>query len=88
MKKAATHLFKGQSENRAFFQNYRTFTLIEDPREDSRARQRSENPTPGATIMCESPGVAGRGEGGEGQTWNCLIHYEECINEQRGKTRQ
>ena len=30
------------------FQNYRTFTLILDPR----ARQRSENLTPGATRMC------------------------------------
>ena len=28
MKSAATHLFKRQSKNRAFFQNYRTFTLI------------------------------------------------------------
>ena len=25
MKRAATHLFKKQSENRAFFQNYRNF---------------------------------------------------------------
>ena len=40
------------------FQNYRTFTLILDPR----ARQWSENPTLGATRMCESPGVA-RGDG-------------------------
>ena len=31
MKRAATHLFKKQSKNRAFFQNYQTFTLIEDP---------------------------------------------------------
>ena len=28
------------------------------PGADPRARQRSENPTPGATRMCESPGVA------------------------------
>ena len=32
------------------------------------ARQRSENPTPGATRMCKSPGVAR----GVGQAWNCL----------------
>ena len=32
MKSAATQLFKRQSKNRAFFQNYRTFTLIQEPR--------------------------------------------------------
>ena len=32
MKRETTHLFKRQSKNRAFFQNYRTFTLIYDPR--------------------------------------------------------
>ena len=62
MKRAATQLFKRQTKNRAFFQNYRAFTLIKDPRAipqaDPRARQRSENPTPGATKMCESPRVA------------------------------
>ena len=74
MKRAATHLFKRQSKNRAFFLNYRTFTLIEDPlatpRADPRARQRSENSTPGATGMCESR----RSPGGDGQAWNWLIH--------------
>ena len=68
MKRTATHLFKRQSKNRAFFQNYRTFTLIQDPgttpRADPRARQRSENPTPWATRMCESPGVARGSPGG------------------------
>ena len=72
MKRAATNLFERQSENRAFFQNYRTFTLILiPPGADPRARQRSENPTPGATRMCESPWVAGGGGGGgNGQAWN------------------
>ena len=67
MKRAATHLFKTQSKNRAFF-----FKIIElllclrppppgKPWADPRAIQRSENRTPGVTRMCESPGVA-RGE--------------------------
>ena len=68
MKRAATRLFKRQSKNSAFFQNYRTFTLIQDPQANSQAdpqaRQRSENPAPGATEMCESPRVAGGGGGG------------------------
>ena len=63
--RTATHLFKRQTKNRAFFQNYRTFTLIQDPRGRPRARQRSANSTPGATRMCESPGVA-RGVGWSG----------------------
>ena len=64
MKRAATHLLKRQSKNHAFFQNYRTFTLIQDPpRADPWARQRSENPTPGATRMCKFPG-------GDGQAGN------------------
>ena len=63
MKRAATQLFKRQSKNRAFFHFY--FDL-RPPRADPRARQRSENPSPGATRMCESPGVARGG----GQSWN------------------
>ena len=65
MKRAATQLFKRQSKNHAFLQNYRTFTLMQDPQ----ARQRSENPTTGATRMCESPGSPGGG-GGDGKAWN------------------
>ena len=59
MKRAATHLFKRQSKNRTFskLSNF-YFDLRPPPRADPRARQRSENPTPGATRMCESPGVA------------------------------
>ena len=41
------------------------FDLI-PPGQNPRARQRSENPTPGAIRMCESPGVAR----GDGQAWN------------------
>ena len=71
MKRAATQLFKRQSKNRAFFQNYRIFILsktpLANPRADPRERQRSKNPTPGATRMCESPGVE---RGGDGQAWN------------------
>ena len=51
-------LFKRQSKNRAFFQKY--FDLRPpwaNPRADPLAKQRSENPTPGTTKMCESPGV-------------------------------
>ena len=41
---------------------------LRHPWANPQARQRSENPTPGATRMCESPGVAR----GVGQAWNCL----------------
>ena len=41
---------------------------LRHPRANPQARQRSENPTPGATRMCESPGVARA----VGQAWNCL----------------
>ena len=64
MKRAATHLFKRQSENDPFFSELSNFYV--DPQADSRARQRSENPTPGATRMCESPRVARE----DGQAWN------------------
>ena len=64
MKRAATQLFKRQSKNRAFFQYYRTFYFGLRPHW---AKQRSENPTPWATRMCESQGVA---RGGDGQAWN------------------
>ena len=69
MKRAATHLFKRQSENRAFFSKLSNFYCdLRTPGADPWARQRSENPTPGATRICESPGVT-RG-GGDGQAWN------------------
>ena len=68
MKTAATQFLR-EKANRALFQNYRTFTLTKtpgaNPPADPRSRQGSENPTPGATRMCESPGVA-RGEGWSG----------------------
>ena len=64
MKRAATHLFKRKSKNRAFFSKLSNFYLDfrPPPRGRPRTRQRSENPTPGATRMCESLGIA-RGEG-------------------------
>ena len=70
MKRAATQLFKRQSKNCAFFSKLSNFYFDlrppGKPRDRSRARQRSENPTPGATRMCKSPGVAGGGGGGGG----------------------
>ena len=45
---------------------------VKTPEADPQARQRSENPSPGATRMCESQGMAR----GDGQAWNGLIHYE------------
>ena len=66
MKRATTHLFNRQSENRAFFSKLSNFYFdLRPPWADPRARQKSENPTPGATKMCESQGVArGRGRSG------------------------
>ena len=63
MKRAATHLFKRQSKNRAFFQNCQTYFDLRPPG----AKQRSRNPTPGATRMCKSLRVA---RGRDGQAWN------------------
>ena len=65
MKRAATQLFKRQSKNRAFFRIIELLLCFKSPGADLRARERSENPTPGATRMCESPGVA-RGGGWSG----------------------
>ena len=65
MKRAPTHLFKRQSENRGFVSKLSNFYFdLRPPGADPRARQRSENPTPGATRMCESPGVARGGWSG------------------------
>ena len=59
MKRAATQLFKRQSKNRAFFSKLsNVYFDLRPPWANPRARQRSENPIPGATRMCESPGVA------------------------------
>ena len=56
MKRAATKLFKRQSKNRAFFSKLSNFYFdFKTPR----VRQRSDNPTPGATRMCESRGSPG-----------------------------
>ena len=68
---------KDKAKFALFFQNYRTFTP------SPRARQRSENPTPGGTRMCESPGVA-RGGGGCGEGWSGLeltdtLHIRELL---------
>ena len=60
MKRAATRLFKRQSKNLTFF----------EPGKD-----RSENPTPGATRMCESPGVA-RGVWSGLELTDTLVGYE------------
>ena len=69
-KRAATHLFKRQSKI-ALFSKLSNFYFDlrppgQTPGTDLRATQRSENPTPGATRMCESPGVAR----GDGHAWN------------------
>ena len=61
MKRAATQF--------ALFSKLSNFYFgLRHPRANPQVRQRSENPTPGATRMCESPGVAW----GVGQAWNCL----------------
>ena len=39
---------------------------LRPPQADPWAKQRSENPTPGATRMCKCPGVSQ----GDGQAWN------------------
>ena len=64
MKRTATQLFKRLSKNRAFFPKLSNFYFDLIPRANPRARQRSENLTPGATRMCESTGVAWGGGGG------------------------
>ena len=69
MKRAAAHLFKRQSKNRTFSKLSNFYVGLRSPGADPRARQRSENPTPGATRMWESPRVFR----GDGQAWNWLI---------------
>ena len=55
MKRAATHLFKRQSKNRAFFQNYRTFTLIYDPRGLTPGQDRGAKTRPQGQLECANP---------------------------------
>ena len=67
MKRAATHLFKKQSKNRAFFQNYRTFPSIQDPRGKPRAdpgQDRRAITRPQGQLECTNA------RGGGGQAWN------------------
>ena len=54
-----------------FFKIIELLLWFKTPLGKTPARQRSENPTPGATRMCESPGVAGGGGGG-GEGWSGL----------------
>ena len=61
MKRAGTQLFERQSKNRTFFKIIELYFDLAPRGANPRARQRSENPIPGATRMCKSPGVA-RGE--------------------------
>ena len=55
MEKAVTQLFKRQSKNRAFFQNYRTFTLILDPP----GKRRGRKPDPWGNWNVRIPGGGG-----------------------------
>ena len=73
MKRAAIQLFKRESKNHALFSKLSNFyvdlrplgqTPGQIPGANPQARQRSENPTPGATRMCESPGVTQGGWSG------------------------
>ena len=60
MKRAATHLFKRQRKNSAFFEIFELFYLRPPGSGGGpRAGQRSKNPTQGATRMCESRGSSG-----------------------------
>ena len=68
MKRAATHLFKRQSENCAFFQNYRTFTLIQDPPGQTPGQDRGAKTRPQGQLECANP--RGSPRGGDGQAWN------------------
>ena len=60
MKRAAAQLFnlRDKAKIALFFKISLIKTPRANPRADPRAKQRSENPTPGATKICESPGVA------------------------------
>ena len=63
MKRAAAHLFKRQSKNRAFFQNYRTFTLIKAPPPGQTPGQdRGAKTRPKGQVECANPQ---RSHGGE-----------------------
>ena len=69
MKRAATICLRDKATIALFFSTLSNFYFdLRPPRQthgtDPRARQRSENPTPGATRMCKSPGVARGGWSG------------------------
>ena len=59
MKRAATQLFKRQSRNRAIFFKLSNFCFDLRPPGKPPGKRGGENPTPGATGMCETPGVPG-----------------------------
>ena len=60
MKRAATqHIVYETKQKSRFFSKLSNFYFHLNPSADLRARQRSENPTPGAIRMCESPVVTG-----------------------------
>ena len=61
MKRAATHLFKRQSKNLTFFKIIELLLRFKPL-----GKTEERNPTPGATRMCESPGVTR----GDGHAWN------------------
>ena len=80
MKRAATHLFKRQSKNRAFFEIIELLLWFKtSPGADPRARQRSENPTPGATRMLRiARSLPGEWSGLE-LTDTVLMHYASLL---------
>ena len=58
MRRGATHLFKRQAAKIKLFSKLSNFYFDLRPLEaEPQARQRSKNPTPRATRMCESPGL-------------------------------
>ena len=59
---------------------YFDLRLSPPPPPPRRARQRRENPTPGATRMCESPGVARRGGWSVLELTDTLIRLDlQCL---------
>ena len=57
MRRGATHLFKRQAKIELFSKLSNFYFDLRPPGAEPRARQRSKNPTPRATRMCESPGL-------------------------------
>ena len=67
MKRAAAHLFKRESKNRAFFEIIKLFLWFKTPVQDKGAKTR-----PQGQLEFANP----RGSpGGDGQAWNWLMHY-------------